>query len=67
MNDHEKTIEQLLREITNLRERLDVSESRHKQTEEALRNSDQRYHDLVGITIDFVWEVNQDNVFCSEA
>lgn len=63
MNDHEKTIEQLLREITNLRERLDVSESRHKQTEEALRNSDQRYHDLVGITIDFVWEVNQDNVF----
>ena len=61
--DRDKGREQLLDELSTLRERvadLGRSEAEHKQAEERATKSEQRFRSLVETTSDWVWEVDQD-------
>lgn len=66
MEDENKTKKQLLNELVELRQRiteLEKSEIERKQVEEELYKSKERFQNLVEITSDWVWEVDENAVY----
>ena len=63
MKDKDKTKEQLISELAELHKRfaqLKTSETERKQTEEALKNSEKKYHDLLDNANDLIQYVGPD-------
>lgn len=61
MKDEEKTKEQLINELLELRKQvaeLEASEIRHKEVKKALQNSEERFRQIAESSGEFIWEVD---------
>lgn len=61
MNDENKTRDELLNELKELRLRvaaLEASEKRHRLTERALHESEKRFNDVAENALEWIWEVD---------
>jgi len=66
MKDKEKTKKQLIDELTKLRPRiaeLEAFESKHKRTEEALRENEEKYYGLFYNSTDFIYVLDSKGTF----
>ena len=61
INDVDKTNEQIVTELRELRQQIagfEASEARHEQLEEALRESEERFRELAELMPETIYEVN---------
>jgi PAS domain S-box-containing protein len=66
MSDEDKTREELLTELLDLRKRIsefEAAETEPKQPEESLRLGEERFRSLVEMDSDWIWEVDQQGVY----
>lgn len=66
MTDEDKTNEQPITELVELRKRiaeLEKSETRHKQTEEALREAEARYRGIFENAVEGIFQTTPDGYF----
>lgn len=66
MADSKNTKKQLVEEVLALRSRLEELEcgqSTHKKTDEALRESEQKFRSLVEASSDWIWEVDRNGIY----
>ncbi|MBA7674965.1 hypothetical protein ES703_83193 [subsurface metagenome] len=64
MKDEDKTKEQLINELEELRQRvteLETSETGHKKVEKALRESEEYYRRITGAVTDYIYTVRVKN------
>jgi PAS domain S-box-containing protein len=68
MKDEDKTKEQLINELLELRKNnaeLERSEIKYKQTEEALRKAEEKYHKLIEYANDAIISINKEGMIIS--